>query len=801
MKVHHRRSLVFICMLLMACTRRPSHVAEPPTQVVQSEDTQAAEIQTIFPAIEEPQRYRRLLMPLIPRATSDQTYFLDEVLGLQTGSHRVEFTGDRFLIYPNDSEVALALTLPGGDELNMLGDVSSVEKVELPQGERIILTGKSGWGVDFQITLFVYPFHPGLIRWRMEIIRDETHPPAEPQPELQFIDRISGLEAKGQLEIYTDRAPMAAPHLYGYSAAINSTIFYWVDLTAINPFMEAARYSPSATPRRIRQQLGHDFSSTDLKNQPEGVTVPIYDSYLYLEPSEPDDEDAMFLRYLHNLGDIYDLMVVPDDPLMDWFGIYEWDGVDVPGGATAIHKATMRDLTQEKNWVTIDGKRYLRAYVGDTRPSVEAITQLDVYSALARYRDRFGVVPAYFSELRAIIPDFFNPDFGPSGMFQNSGPISMTGSQSRGDTWYELGHALKVAELALWDPDDEELRDLALRSGETWIEFAQAVDYNFPRFYTFNTWQGVEREPDADGGYAYFMLLLHEMTGEEMYLDEARTALNALGGYGFFFSYETHMTALTAAAAARMYQLEPNPIYLKVVNQAVANLMRLSWIWECDYGWMGGKDFNDKPRDPLWSAASGRTFFGLNPTQKSAVITPKEQYEAWIYLTETLQRLHGVLDPSVEKLVAEFVKHTLLTIPGSLPPLMPVGAATEHPSAYETVTENDLSLFIPLEDLRDGWDLSGVIGQEIYGAGMAPAMAAQSIIEIAPRVVVYSSYPVIKIEDLTITFAGADGTFSPAVVIGIREVLDSEGRAVFVEDCGIALCFQAEGGGTYILNR
>jgi hypothetical protein len=39
--------------------------------------------------------------------------------------------------------------------------------------------------------------------------------------------------------------------------------------------------------------------------------------------------------------------------------------------------------------------------------------------------------------------------------------------------------------------------------------------------------------------------------------------------------------------------------------------------------------------------AGPRTFFGLNPTQQSAVITAKEQYEAWIYLTETLQRCMG----------------------------------------------------------------------------------------------------------------------------------------------------------------
>jgi hypothetical protein len=163
--------------------------------------------------------------------------------------------------------------------------------------------------------------------------------------------------------------------------------------------------------------------------------------------------------------------------------------------------------------------------------------------------------------------------------------------------------------------------------------------------------------------------------------------------------------------------------------------------------------------------------------------------------------VHGVIDPTVEKLVAEFVKHTLLTLPNSLPPLLPDGAATEPPAAYETVTENDRSLYIPLEDLRDGWNVSGAIGQEVYGAGMAPAMAALALVEVAPGVVVYSGYPVVQTEGTTITFAGAAGTYTPAAVIGVSRIEDDTGELMAAESCGTAVCFQAEGGATYWLFR
>jgi hypothetical protein len=510
----------------------------------------------------------------------------------------------------------------------------------------------------------------------------------------------------------------------------------------------------------------------------------------------------MFSRYLHNLGDIYDLIAVPDNPLPDWFGLYEWDGQGVPGEGQGIHSQTLVDLAEPENWVHHEEQSYLRAYVSDSRSTAEAITQLDVYSALARYYRRFAETPGYMDELRAAIPDFFNPDIGPSGMFQNSGPLSLTGPQGRGDTWYEVGHALKVAELALWDPSDSELRELALRSGDTWIEFAHAVDYQFPRFYSFDTWEGTGREPDAGGGFAYFMLLLHDITAESRYLDEARSALLALEGHGFQLAYETHMTAITAAAAARLFELEPDPAYLNIINQALANLLRLSWLWERDLNFEVER--TEETRGLLVNLEDElslhRTFFGLNPTQVSAVITPKEQYEASIYLTEVLKRLHGDLDPTVEKLLAEFVKHTLYLIPRSLPPFLPMGEMTEAPAAYETVAYNDLALHIPLEDLRDVWELSGAIGQEIYGAGMAPALAALSLTEVVPGVTVYSGYPLVNMNDQLITFGGSTGAYSPVAVLGVHHILDEGGREVDTVLCGSAICFQAEGGASYFLD-
>ena len=71
----------------------------------------------------------------------------------------------------------------------------------------------------------------------------------------------------------------------------------------------------------------------------------------------------------------------------------------------------------------------------------------------------------------------------------------------------------------------------------------------------------------------------------------------------------------------------------------------------------------------------------------------------------------------VHALVQGFLINSPRTLQYSLPPLLPAGAATSAAGEYPFVPHNDLRWNIPLEDLREGEANSGVIGQEIYGAG------------------------------------------------------------------------------------
>ncbi len=690
---------------------------------------------------------------------------------LSTGEYSLILDGGKLLLSMGNNPGAL-LFRPLGEDLNLLSYADSIDIFDEEEYCGVLIHGQAPWA-GFSMELLLYKYNPGLIHYQIELTPFASVPSHDVKPEWSFIDASTAAVASSGYSSYADRAPGAAPCFYGYAEKIDSTILYWADLTRLNSFCDAVRYSPSSTPLRRGYNFGHNIGWNDIRRLPKNEPSVIYDSYLYLSPDRPSSEEEIFKRYLTEVSDIYDLLAKPESILPDWQDLAE---------------KTIDDLFDPDTYVYLNGKRYWRAYVGDTRMSAEAITQLDIGLAAARYKVRYGgteKTDIIIDESLSALEDFYNPNFG---LIQNSGPLALSGDQGRGDTWYELGHVLKAAEWGLLDY--EEAEELAKKSRDSWIDFAGAVDYRFPQFYIFNEWQGTGREPDAAGGYAMYMIRLSDLYNEESEknrcIQEAMNAVQAFPGYGFGFSYETHMTAAAALAAAELADRTGDDSWLDYSYGPIANLIRLSWLYEVDYG----------------TGKSVRTFFGLNPTQRSAAITPKEQYEVWIYLTEYLRLAHGRIDPAVEKMVTKFCYHTLITMADSLPPLVSDGIITEKPAAYETVGKNRLDLYIPIEDMRDGWDIWGAIGQEVYGAGMAPTFAALAYVEVSPGVTIYSAYPIVSIDDkdvsgIPVTFSGVPGTFVPVSVTGCAEVLDSDRKPVDTEKNGVTLFFTAEGGGTY----
>ncbi|HLT50440.1 MAG TPA: hypothetical protein VKZ93_00710 [Arenibacter sp.] len=70
--------------------------------------------------------------------------------------------------------------------------------------------------------------------------------------------------------------------------------------------------------------------------------------------------------------------------------------------------------------------------------------------------------------------------------------------------------------------------------------------------------------------------------------------------------------------------------------------------------------------------------------------------------------------PSLKILISEFIKYTVGRLPFYYPPMLPEEMIADDVKTGEIKKD----LWIPLEDMNDGWEKSGAVGQEVYGAGL-----------------------------------------------------------------------------------
>ena len=79
--------------LLTGCGAESTPVPSPSPASTDSPLPPTSTPAPSFPAATEPDRYRRSPAPLVARAESDKTAFLQDGIGFQTGPYRLEYTG------------------------------------------------------------------------------------------------------------------------------------------------------------------------------------------------------------------------------------------------------------------------------------------------------------------------------------------------------------------------------------------------------------------------------------------------------------------------------------------------------------------------------------------------------------------------------------------------------------------------------------------------------------------------------------------------------------------------------------
>lgn len=393
-------------------------------------------------------------------------------------------------------------------------------------------------------------------------------------------------------------------------------------------------------------------------------------------------------RYLRGLAEAYRCLELPETEAHDW----AWRA-----------ERTLHDLFSDPAASRrYEGDFYLLPYPDGQYP--DSMVQVAMAAAM------HGLAPAAaVEELTRGMHRIYDPQVGTLRRYLPN--VGEEKDYDAVDSWYLYHPMMNLARLAL--RGDADMRELLLKSIDYGIAAAQHFKYRWPVFYRIQDFSVTQQradhgrpgETDAGGLYAYLMVLVHQLTGEDRYAREAQAALDAAGD-GLDLMYQANLTAWGAVAAARLWHLNGDPDRLEQSYTWLANLLR-----HCRFttSWAG-------------SAAHFPTFFSNPCMYNSAYMAPFEDYECVTALDEYLSVLSEQGDPDARLLAGEYCRYAAHRAWFYYPDRLPADVIASKQESG--VIRRDLSF--PLEDLYPDGREAGQIGQEVYGAGQAFVYSARA---------------------------------------------------------------------------
>ncbi|RYF10859.1 MAG: hypothetical protein EOO42_22085 [Flavobacteriales bacterium] len=297
------------------------------------------------------------------------------------------------------------------------------------------------------------------------------------------------------------------------------------------------------------------------------------------------------------------------------------------------------------------------------------------------------------------------------------------------DSWYLYHPLMNLVRLA--KQGEKVAKQLLTDSIDYAINVARTFEYQWPVFYQMETLKIIKAETaegeggelDVPGSYADVMIKMWEFTKERKYLTEAKRAVRKLEGLGFSLFYQANNTAYGAVALLKLFKETNNKRYLEMSYVNLAGIFNNMQLWEMDYG--NGKNFS--------------TFFSIFPLKDAPYTAAYEEQEVYAALSEYLQEAQGIdILPEVRLLIAEFIKYVPSRISAYYPPALPEDMLTNEPKTGEI----DRNLWVAIEDLQDGRELCGQVGQEVYGAGVAFGIVPRQYIKLNKDLNLFVGYPI-----------------------------------------------------------
>lgn len=501
------------------------------------------------------------------------------------------------------------------------------------------------------------------------------------------------------------------------------SVFYFQNLSALNDYFEATHTSAADTVGGEWPELGFALPPAKEEALPAEREVTLSDFFALFNTTVPADEFQMSRQFLDMLAQVYLHLPVPKTEYPDWPGI-------------AVK--SLRDLQDCPGcWSHTDGHSFLNAYLSDYKSPPESMVQLAVLLPLLEYAKWCGEDLPIVKKIEKGLPLFFDNDIKCMVRWLPSKAEELDGSEEHKkprvmDSWYLHHPLLNLSRMAL--KGDKAVEKLFLDSLDYVIKVARHFDYQWPVFYDLDTLEiikaetkpGEGGEKDVAGSYAHIMLQAWELTKEKRYLEEAELAAKALVGNGFELFYQANNTAFTAGAMLQLWKITNEDLYLDLSNLCIANLFKNMLLWECNYG--HGK-FHP-------------SFFALFPLKDAPYTAVYEELEGFAAFSHFLALSEGApVRSSVKLLLPEFIRLMSYKAMFYYPPMLP-----EEMLAKEVKTgELDPKLWIPIEDMQDGWENCGSVGQEVYGAGLGFGILTRQYMRIpdAPFMV-FIDYPTLR---------------------------------------------------------
>lgn len=503
------------------------------------------------------------------------------------------------------------------------------------------------------------------------------------------------------------------------------SVFYFQNLTALNPYFEASQTSGSDLVGGEWPETGFNLPPT--KNAlAEGETYTFSHAFVRLSEEVLADTTAISGNYLDHLAETYVNIPKPERYYHNWLDTVE-------NGLT--------DLIYHKGcWTFAGGKPYLNAYVADYKNPPEVMVQLAVLMPMLEYLDWKGETEhQLINDLMGGLSAFYEDDMQTIVRWLPSQEKNLDHSEEQKkprvmDSWYLHHPLMNLARLT--ERGDQTAKKLLFDSIGYAMKVAKQFNYEWPVFYQMDTLkiikaetaEGAGGEKDVPGTYADLMFRMWKLTGEQRYYDEAIKSTKKLKGLGFEIFYQANNTAFTAVAMLRLYKETKDKTYLNLSYDCLAGVFNNVQLWECDYG----------------HAKNFPTFFGVFPLKDAPYTAAYEEQEVYSALHNYLKEAEGIeIKPSVKLLIAEFIRHMVGRVAYYYPPML-----QEEMLVDEVKTgEIDPKLWIALEDLQDGWNPSGEVGQEVYGAGIAFGVIPRQYFKIQNETfILYSDYPLEKVE-------------------------------------------------------